>query len=137
MKILMWDWKAQPDFDELARLVTEVTGVPVKIRKVETGTDQYAIAILPGGDALESGDVVAVLTHNGEVGYYGEVVSVPEAGSDAALYDRGRYGIYNPDTDDTQYVAAADGEGIRAATEAETDDYIERWGIDSEFKRNE
>jgi len=131
MRTMSWDWKEQPDFAELSRLVTEVAGKPIKIRKIETGTDLYVIAISSGSAALELGDVVAVLTHNGEVGYFGEVTSLPVPGSDAALFDRGKVGVWNPETDEVHSVASADGEGIREATEAESDAYIERW-LDSD-----
>jgi hypothetical protein len=80
---------------------------------------------------LETGDVVAVLSASGDVAYYGEVQSLPDPASDAALFDRGKVGIFNPETDEVHYVAAADGEGFREATEAESDAYIDRW-VDSE-----
>lgn len=82
---------------------------------------------------LETGDVVAVLSADGAVAYYGEIASVPVPGSDASLFDRGKYGVWNPETDEIHYVAAADSEGFREATEAESDDYIERWGDGSVF----
>jgi len=77
---------------------------------------------------FETGMVVAVLTHNGEVGYFGDVASLPVPGSDASLFDRGKIGVYNPETDEVHFVAAADGEGLREATDAETDVYWEKYG---------
>lgn len=79
--------------------------------------------------ALETGDVVAVLSASGEVAYYGEVATLPTG--DAALRDVGKIGVWNPETDEVHYVAAANGEGLRVATEAESDAYIDRW-VDSE-----
>lgn len=69
------------------------------------------------------GDIVAVLNVDGEVAYRGEVVSLPTG--DAALRDTGKIGVWNPDTDDVHYVAAADGEGLRHATEEEADGYLD------------
>jgi len=45
--ILSWDWRGQPDLDELDRIVYNISclGSPVRIQKIETGSDQYAIAI--------------------------------------------------------------------------------------------
>ena len=77
---------------------------------------------------FETGMVVAVLTHNGEVGYFGDVASLPVPGSDASLFDRGKVGVYNPETDEVHYVTAVDGEGLREATDAETDVYWEKYG---------
>lgn len=74
---------------------------------------------------LEIGDVVAVLALDGKVAYLGEIVSAPAPGSDAALFDRGSYGIWDPKTDKVHYVATADSKTIRRATDAEIDDYID------------
>ena len=43
--VLTWDWREQPDPDELARAVRDVSGGTVHIRQVDTGSDQYAIVV--------------------------------------------------------------------------------------------
>lgn len=46
--VLTWDWRGQPDIDELDRMVYDIsaTGRPVRITKVEnTGCDEAAIVI--------------------------------------------------------------------------------------------
>lgn len=45
--VLSWDWKEQPDLDELAEIVREMSGGTVHIRQVETHSDEYAIVIAP------------------------------------------------------------------------------------------
>jgi len=43
--ILSWDWREQPDLDELAKAVLEMSGGTVHIHAVETHSDQYAIVL--------------------------------------------------------------------------------------------
>lgn len=46
--VLTWDWRGQPNIDELDRMVYDLsaTGLPVRITNVEnTGCDQLAIVI--------------------------------------------------------------------------------------------
>lgn len=45
--VLSWDWKEQPDLDELAAAVREMSGGTVHIHQVETHSDEYAIVIGP------------------------------------------------------------------------------------------
>jgi len=42
--VVSWDWKAQPDMDELARLL-EPYGVT--LTKIDTGCDEYAVRVEP------------------------------------------------------------------------------------------
>ncbi len=44
-RILSWDWREQPDLDELAKALREVSGGSVHLHQVETGSDQYAIIL--------------------------------------------------------------------------------------------
>jgi hypothetical protein len=82
---------------------------------------------------FETGDTVAVLSAGGSVAYFGEITSVPEV----TPRRPGKYGIWNPAIDEVSYVAFADGEGFRSATEAETDDYIDRWGDPEVFNSDD
>lgn len=45
--IISWDWKDQLDIDDLDRYVYDIsaTGRPVRIKMVDTGSDQFAITI--------------------------------------------------------------------------------------------
>lgn len=43
--VLTWDWKEEPDFDELARIVLDVSGGTCHIHFVDTESDQIALAI--------------------------------------------------------------------------------------------
>lgn len=45
-EVLSWDWREQPDMEELGRIVWEKSGGRVAITSVEdTGSDQYAVVI--------------------------------------------------------------------------------------------
>lgn len=45
--VISWDYRQQPDLDDLDRYVynISVTGRPVRIQQVDTGSDEYAITI--------------------------------------------------------------------------------------------
>jgi len=45
VKTLTWDYREQPDLAALAAAVAEVSGGTVRIREIETGSDQYEIVI--------------------------------------------------------------------------------------------
>lgn len=45
MRVLSWDWREQPDLDDLADAVREVSGGRAHVTQVDTGSDQYAIVI--------------------------------------------------------------------------------------------
>lgn len=64
----------------------------------------------------EEGQTVRVMTHNGRVGYMGEIAFPANRA--------GQYGVLNPVTGETNGVMAS---GLQPATEAETDEYIDRW----------
>lgn len=42
--VLTWDWREQPNLDELDRIVYNMT-TSVRIHQVDTGSDQYAVVI--------------------------------------------------------------------------------------------
>lgn len=50
---MMWDWKEQPDIDELYRIVSNMTAVRprdmIRVISVRTGTDEYGIVITDDG----------------------------------------------------------------------------------------
>lgn len=43
--ILTWDWRGHPNIDELDRIIANLTNLRVRVRAVDTGGDEYAIAI--------------------------------------------------------------------------------------------
>jgi hypothetical protein len=45
LAVLSWDWREQPNLDELARAVREVSGGTVHVAQVDTSSDQYAIVV--------------------------------------------------------------------------------------------
>jgi hypothetical protein len=44
-ELLTWDWRGQPDLDELARILLEVSAGTVHLHQVDTGGDEYAIVL--------------------------------------------------------------------------------------------
>ncbi len=44
-RVLSWDWRAQPDLDQLAAAIHELSGGRLHLRQVNTGSDEYAIAL--------------------------------------------------------------------------------------------
>lgn len=75
--------------------------------------DRYAAIISGPNGPIETGDVVRVLTLNGEVGYLGVVVGIPD----------GKYAVETPD-EEIHYPTQG---LVERATEAESDDYIDRY----------
>jgi hypothetical protein len=45
VKTLTWGYREQPDLDELAAAVAEVSGGTVRIREYETGSSDYVLVI--------------------------------------------------------------------------------------------
>lgn len=45
IRVLTWDWKEQPDLDDLARIVHDVSQCHVHLYQVDTGSDQYALVV--------------------------------------------------------------------------------------------
>lgn len=43
-RTLSWDWREQPDLDELARIVHDVSGGTIRLQQIDTGSDGYEIA---------------------------------------------------------------------------------------------
>jgi hypothetical protein len=43
VELLTWDWRGQPDFDYLARLLRDVSGGTVHMAQADTGSDEYAL----------------------------------------------------------------------------------------------
>lgn len=43
--MLTWDWRAQPDLDQLAAAILALTGGNVGLYQVDTGSDDYAIVL--------------------------------------------------------------------------------------------
>lgn len=46
-QFVSWDWKEQPDVDDLDRAVRRATDGAVRVIEVETGSDLYAIYVGP------------------------------------------------------------------------------------------
>lgn len=44
-RVLSWDWRAQINLDDLADAIRELSGGKVRMRVVDTGSDQYAIVL--------------------------------------------------------------------------------------------
>jgi len=42
---LTWDWREQPDLDQLAAAITDLSGGTVHLHQVQTETDQYAVVL--------------------------------------------------------------------------------------------
>lgn len=47
MKVLQWDWRSQPDLDELDDAVRAASDGQVAITQVDTGSDEYAVVVGP------------------------------------------------------------------------------------------
>jgi hypothetical protein len=54
--VMVWDWRQQPDLEELAAAVLKTSGGRVHLVQVDTGGDEYALAIadhpITGGEAI-------------------------------------------------------------------------------------
>jgi hypothetical protein len=46
-EILSWDWREQPNLDQLAAALGRVSGGTVHLAQVDTGSDEYAIVLSP------------------------------------------------------------------------------------------
>jgi hypothetical protein len=57
-RALSWDWRGQPDLDQLARIVLDVSGGTVHVHQVDTGSDDYAIVV--SDRPLTDGEAYAV-----------------------------------------------------------------------------
>ena len=44
-RVLSWDYREQPDLDDLAAAIRELTGSSVHLTQVATESDQYAIVL--------------------------------------------------------------------------------------------
>lgn len=44
-RVMSWDWKEQPDLEQLAKAVYEISGRTVFIREIDTGGDFYMLVI--------------------------------------------------------------------------------------------
>jgi hypothetical protein len=45
---MAWDWRGQPDLDELDRIVANMSAVPlgmIRVHQANTGNDQYGIVV--------------------------------------------------------------------------------------------
>lgn len=42
-RILAWDWKEQPDFDELRKILTELSHGQIHVAEPDTRSDQFAL----------------------------------------------------------------------------------------------
>jgi hypothetical protein len=47
-RIVTWDWKEQVDFDELRRVIAELSGGQVHMAEVDTDSDQFAWVLADG-----------------------------------------------------------------------------------------
>ena len=56
-RVIIWDWREQPDMDEIANAVQELSNGRVQIYDVDTRSDQFAIVI--SDTPLHSDDVAA------------------------------------------------------------------------------
>ena len=43
--VLSWDWREQPDFDDLARVLLALSGGAIHLQQVDTGSDQFAVVV--------------------------------------------------------------------------------------------
>lgn len=43
--VLTWDWRGQPDLNQLGRVIHDLSGGVLHLRPVDTGSDEYAIVI--------------------------------------------------------------------------------------------
>jgi hypothetical protein len=44
-RIVLWDWREQPDWDEINRAIKELNDPKVRIREVNTQSDMFAVVI--------------------------------------------------------------------------------------------
>jgi hypothetical protein len=44
-RVLEWDWRAQPDLDELADAIRDLSGGRLHLAQVDTGGDSYAVVL--------------------------------------------------------------------------------------------
>lgn len=59
-QLISWDWAEQPSLDELSRAIEEVTEGRVRLYRVDTGSDQYAIVL--AAEAMTGPQVDAMWT---------------------------------------------------------------------------
>jgi hypothetical protein len=45
VKVMEWDWRAQPDLDELGKAIRELSGGTLELQEVATGSDSYALVV--------------------------------------------------------------------------------------------
>lgn len=43
--VMHWDWREQPDLEELDRAVRRASGGLARVHQIETDSDQYAIVV--------------------------------------------------------------------------------------------
>ena len=48
LRTLTWDWREQPDLDELCAIIAVLSGGRIEVHEVETGTDEYALVFADG-----------------------------------------------------------------------------------------
>jgi hypothetical protein len=44
-RVLSWDWREQPDLDQLGRIIADLSGGRLHLRRVDTGSDEYAVVV--------------------------------------------------------------------------------------------
>lgn len=43
-RLLSWDWREQPDINDLKKIITELSGGSLHVEEIDTDSDEYAIA---------------------------------------------------------------------------------------------
>jgi hypothetical protein len=44
-RVLSWDWRGQPDLNQLAAAIRDLSEGRVSVQQVDTGSDEYAIVL--------------------------------------------------------------------------------------------
>lgn len=47
-RVITWDWREQPDLDELATAIRELSDDRIHLTVVDTDSDQYAVVVSRG-----------------------------------------------------------------------------------------
>lgn len=62
-ELIVWDWRQQPDLDQLAAAVVRVSGGTCHLTVVDTGGDEYALVV--GPRAIAPDEACAVYERGG------------------------------------------------------------------------
>jgi Tfp pilus assembly PilM family ATPase len=76
--VMSWDWKEDIDFDQLDRLVANLSNCRVRVFAVDTESDQIAIVVAAGDEQeVAEVDCQAVYEHWSATRYRADIIQWP------------------------------------------------------------